>query len=392
MAGLMDGYLGGLKYLSGVQGMEQQKAAFGLEMQQQQQAAQANQQEKGILAQVFRENANQRTTEDVLGGQSRLAQQYRRAGQSIMGVNPKRGIELLREADMAQEKTQRSALEQVQTSLARDKYLSTVASNVADQDSLNDAVRTFAKMGRTIPAKYQVWGDDTKAWFKRQELLGTNAREQQAMEIQRRRTELEEQRQTMRERREDDRVKYESSKETRLREGLELKKRAAGAKATSELGLRGEKELNNEMTVLKDLDKQGAFKALSPGKQIEAAQDVHMRAQKIRSDSLIGGEEPVSAEEALKLAREEVLGEMVVEKGGFFSKDKAERVRGSLDYGKPTGVAPKPGDIIDESEAFKDNKQLNQVKDVAMKAWGEFDLNKYDYRIAPNGTVQRRTK
>lgn len=389
MAGFYEGYLDGLKQLSGLRGMEQQQEINTLRLQEAQQEANSNRQEKDILANVFRQQANERTSVDMLSQQDRLAQQYARAGQAIMSVNPKNGLSLLREADTLRQKTQLAALEQVRAQSERDKYLGTVASNVGDQVSLDDAIRTFAKNGKTIPQKYQTWNEETANWFARQSRLGVGAHEAAKMEIEQRTIELKAEAEARRERREETREKTEASRERRLSMGMEARSRASVSKATSELKLRGEKDTQAEMLVLTDLDGSGGFKALPAGLKIEAAQDVRMRAQKIRADSLLGGEEPVSAEEALRLAREEVLGEISVEKGGWFSKDKASRAPGGGERKvaqAPAGEPPKPGEKPSE---LLDGK----TKATALPVLTDDDYNRLpagSYFMGPDKVLRRK--
>jgi hypothetical protein len=384
MAGLMEGYLGGLQFVSGIQQMQQQRDQFNFSMRQRRQAELDNQQERGIMTQLARSQRELQTTGDLVADQTRLAQQYRNAGAAVMAVNPQDGMSLLKQADSMQMRSQDAALSQMQVATAKDKLAATKAANVSDQDSLSGYVQDMAKIGRMVPKKYQEWNDGTQEWLRKQELLGTTNQERQQLSIQQRKLELAEQQERLRERREDDRVKYEASKEARLREGLEIKKRSAGMKASSEFGLKGEKERQAEMSVLGGMDKQGAFKSLNPGEQIAAAEDVHMRAMKYRADSMLT-EETLSPEEALYAARQEVLGELKVKKGeglfgtGLFGKDTAERVRGGVER-----KAPPPVDRQANTQA--------DVQAAASQAWGSYDPARYEYRISPDGRIQRRAK
>jgi hypothetical protein len=98
---------------------------------------------------------------------------------------------------------------------------------------------------------------------------------------------------------------------------------------------------------------------------------VHYRAQKIRADSLVGGEEPVSAEEALQIAREQVVKEFVSKPGGWFSKDTAERVKGGVEKKAAPAASP---------------------VEQAVKAAGiPYEPELYEYKVE-GGKVLRRKK
>jgi len=340
--GYAEGYLGALSQISGIKDQQQQTKMRGLQIQQQQQEMQDNQQEKSLLSQVFKAKANDMQTGSMADKQDRLAQTYQQAGQRLMGVNPQDGLKLMQEGDRMMHQNAQSRLELARAEKLKGEYLATMASGVEDQSSLDEYVQRAAKEGQVLPQKYQVWNEATKSYLERAVQSAIPIAKQQDLALRSRKLELDKAAEDRRQQDEERKVRLDSTRETRLREGLELKKAAAGSKATSELGLRGEKAIEGEINILKDTDTGGVFKTATPGLQRSAAQDVHYRAQKIRADSLIGGEEPVSAEEALTLAREQVLGEFKVKKGeGVFEKDTAERQKGGVEK-KASGVLEMP--------------------------------------------------
>ena len=91
MAGLMEGYLGGLQFMSGLREMQQKQESHQFAMQQKYEAAQENTQSKGILANVFRKRAEDIGVSDSLTQQNRLANQYQTAGTELMAISPKAG-------------------------------------------------------------------------------------------------------------------------------------------------------------------------------------------------------------------------------------------------------------------------------------------------------------
>ena len=87
MAGLMEGYLGGLRFLSGLQDMQQRKEDQQYQMQQRMEAAQTNRQSKSVLADVFKKRAEDVGVTDSLTLQNRLANQFQTAGTDLMAVD-----------------------------------------------------------------------------------------------------------------------------------------------------------------------------------------------------------------------------------------------------------------------------------------------------------------
>jgi hypothetical protein len=335
--GYSEGYLEALSKMSGVQAQRDSHQQRLQQMQGQQRQAQENQQEKGVLAGVFKQRADQSASMSMADQSDRLAQQYQQAGKKLMGINPADAMKMLQEGDRLTERNAHGRLEMAKAEKLKGEYLASMASTVQDQDGLNEFVQKSAKEGQVVPRKYQEWNQATASYLERAVKGSMPISKQQDLALKARELELKGVAEERKQQDEDRKMRLDSVRETRLREGLDIKKRAAGDKATSELGLRGEKAVEGEINILRDTDTAGAFKSAAPGIQRAAAQDVHYRAQKIRSDSLMGGEEPVSAEEALGLAREQVIGEFKKQKGegflgtGFGGKDTATRQKGGVD-------------------------------------------------------------
>jgi hypothetical protein len=303
-------------------------------MQQQQRELMEQQQERSILADVFASRAQDVAVGDTMAQNDRLAQQYQMAGKRLMGTSPREALKFLREGDTLVRQNSLTRLETAKGEKLKGEYLASVATGVQDQTGLNELVQTYAKEGRTVPRQYQVWNEATARWLERVAQASIPVAKQQDLMLRTRETELRGQAEQRRQQEEDRKIKLDASRESRLREGLEIKKLSAAGKATSELGLRGEQAVLGEQQILADMDEAGVFKSAPPGLQRQAAQDAHMRAQKLRAASLASGdEEPLSAEAALELARREVLGEFATKEGGWFSRDSATRNRG--EGGKP---------------------------------------------------------
>lgn len=336
MPGFYHGYLEGLTKISGIQAMQNQSQMDQLRIAQQRQSMDNSAQEQNLLKQAFSAKTDLQTIAEQINGQDRIAQMYMKAGQSIMHLNPKDGMALMRTAEEHQQKTALAGLETVKAESEKEKLAGTISANVDDQDSLNLAVSKLAKLGRMVPAKYRTWNSDTKDWFERQSKLGMSAHEQQRAAIELEQLRLKQRDEDRKIALEESKVRTEASREARLSQGLQIKQRASANKASAELGMKTGKDRETELKILSDLDSTGGFKALPAGKQLEAAEDVHMRAQKIYAESLVAGDEdPISKEDALRMARQEVIREIEKTPGGFFSKDTADRKVGGVEKKEP---------------------------------------------------------
>lgn len=359
-------YLEGLQTMAGIQDLEakrqeQQRQGemarrsenYRLQKERSQDEAAVN--ERSILREVFSQKADARTDSDITALYGRLSQQYADAGRRLMGVNPKDGLSLMKESDALRTQGDQAQVERLKADHLRDQYLGTVAAGVSDQNSLDEAKTVFAKQGKTIPAKYQTWGAATKSWLERVQRLSIPVHEQQRMEIEMRQIKIREDDERRKQVRDNTKEKEEAARETRRRDNLQYRRDVSAGKAEAGLGLRGEKAVMGEVEILKGMDKAGVFSSkATPGQQLEAAYDVHMRAQQmIRADRLVQrteegddseGDEnkPLSPEAALRLARHAVLTEFAVKKGEhIWSSDTAERkpqVGGVAEPAKPTAA------------------------------------------------------
>jgi hypothetical protein len=350
MAGLMEGYLGGLQYLSGLQDMDQKKQAFDLDYQQRVDAANENRQSKDILAQVFKKSAADLSVTDSLTSQSRLADKFQEAGTQVLSSNPKSGMELIKQASDLRARVQNAAIEQAQAGVLQDKLLAGRAAQVYDQESLDGYVKDLAKAGRVIPQKYQVWSPETESWMKKQEMLGVTAYQQKQLELSTAREKNQERLADIRAEAEKQKTIYENSKEARLRDRQVSQERIAGIKSANVFKLRGDKDRAVEVGALESMDTEGLFKKADPGIKNSAADDVRFRATKIYADSLtnLDPDNQLSQEDALRLARESVLGEMKKDGSSWNPFAGVTRDAGSKEPKAPVGGRAQVGEASPE--------------------------------------------
>jgi hypothetical protein len=143
----------------------------------------------------------------------------------------------------------------------------------------------------------------------------------------------------------DTKEKLDSAREARLQQSLEIRTRGAQSRATADLGLKSKADWEGEIASLAGSDTEGNFKALNPGMQRIAAQDVRARAQKMYADTMmLDPEDRISKEEALRQARESVLGEVKVKGSAWYNPFGGEVTReaGSLAPVSPVGKKAPP--------------------------------------------------
>ena len=372
MAGLAEGYLMGLKYISGLQEMEQSQARFQWEQAAQRRAQDEHQQEQSILATVFRDVRDQRTQSDTIAADWQLASKYLQAGQRLMAVNPSDGIKLINEGQKLAGAADAKQLSKMEIEQMRDSYLGSIAGSIGDQSSLDEAKQKFARYGKTIPARYQTWNEETKAYFARQSMLGVSGQKQKELEIHMLQTQIRDRQEQERERNDEIKARATAAAETRKREALEWRKKQQGeGQEISAKGAAREfpmpkkaEEFAREIQILTEADETGNFKSLSPGKQQDAIGAVVRRARELYVQDFIAGED-LEPSKYIVQARQEIL----------------------------NGVEAPPSWLDKAKGVFSEKKTgSGDVRSSAVQAWGSYDPSQWDYRIDPDGVVARRRK
>lgn len=372
MAGLAEGYLMGLKYISGLQEMEQSQARFQWEQAAQRRAQDEHQQEQSILATVFRDVRDQRNQSDTIAADGQMANRYLQAGQRIMAVNPSDGIKLINEGQRLSSAADAKQLSKMEIEQMRDSYLGSIAGSIGDQSSLDDAKQKFARYGKTIPTRYQTWNEETKAYFARQSMLGVSGQKQKELEIHMLNTQIRDRQEQERERNDDIKARATAAAEVRKREAMEARERRlsagrdiSGKDAAREFPMpKKAEEFAREIQILTDADETGNFKSLDTGKKQAAVDAVVRRARELYVQDFIAGED-LEPSKYISQARQEIL-------------NSTEAPQSWLDKAKGVFSSRK-------SEAAG-------IEGSAMKAWGSYDPSQWDYRIDPDGVIARRRK
>lgn len=156
----------------------QQMAARNLEMQQKADAINQAKQEEALLKKAALARANEDKMYTGLDMGSRLADNMIKTGQELQVISPTKGLAMIKEGVDAQHKSESERLQSLQILHAKHEFLAGTAMGIKDQETLEQAIPEFAKAGIDIPHKYQVWTDQTKAWFE-QKMVGSEVAQKQ---------------------------------------------------------------------------------------------------------------------------------------------------------------------------------------------------------------------
>lgn len=173
--GYYGGYVNTLVALSGVADQQSAIAARDQVMQQRQQQSQLDATTRNTLLTMFNRQMQNQTKLDYYDANDAVANQYRSAGQAIMGSDPQTGLNLLKEADQfgLQNTQQRLAASRVAQDTSN--RLAAFAGLVDDQTGLDDYKALLAQTGQQLPEQYSTMNDATKAYLRRTAALALPA-------------------------------------------------------------------------------------------------------------------------------------------------------------------------------------------------------------------------
>jgi hypothetical protein len=165
----MPGYYSGL--LEGMQGAQQIKASQTMQAERQQtiqmnaQNMALQQQERQLMMQAFQGGAEARSGMEDADSLNAAAKKMAAVGQRIMGLDPAKGISMLREAGTLRQQASQQGLRNIEIAQKKNELLGNTATLVQDQTSLNDAVMELSKEGVVVPPKYRQWNPESQKWW-----------------------------------------------------------------------------------------------------------------------------------------------------------------------------------------------------------------------------------
>lgn len=165
----MPGYYSGL--LEGMQGAQQIKASQTMQaerrqtMQMRAQQMALQNQERQLMMQAFQGGADARSGLEEADTLDAAAKRMAAVGQRIMGIDPAKGIAMLKEAGNLRQQKAQQGLHNIEVAQKKNEVLATTAMTVQDQGSLNDAMAELSREGIVVPPKYRQWGPEAQKWW-----------------------------------------------------------------------------------------------------------------------------------------------------------------------------------------------------------------------------------
>jgi hypothetical protein len=318
ITGYYGGYLNALSTISGVEEAQNRIAARNQQMQMAAKQDALDDQTRQTLSTAF--SAQQRNG-DVLTKfdlEDQTAQQYRNAGKAVMASDPKTGIALMREGDLALHQNQGRRLEAAKVEMIENDRLASLAGMVETQDQLDEYVKLQASKGRVVPREFQTLTPATKAYLERQAFLLDPASKAAGLLFRTKKLELDEAERQRKAEAEKERQAQAERREANRQAGNSLKE---GARSLSSVAPKSDMAYQEEINLMTAADPEDLFKKVHPGLQRQAVQDAHMRARQFLQQN-----PKLTPEDALAEARRSVLAEFIPAR---FSWQSPERLKPS---------------------------------------------------------------
>lgn len=293
------GYYSGLKEGLEVQStIEARRETTRLQQLQRQQAEKQMAEEertKQILSNVYSSQVPIKLGDDYEDTLNQLANQSTQAGQALMQVNPKEGINFMKQAYEQRVQAQDAAKRSYERKKTQVEMAGNIASQVTDQASLDEAIGQLSEVGVQVPDRVKVWSPATKEWFGRRAIaseayLKSIELDQKANQIKINQEEASS--------KQADRLAKQKAAETKE---LRAQQKIASAKQSYKPSKEETKLVNQEIDVLAETDDR--FDSLDSDVQKIAGRDVrYLKTAFMSSDPTL------SEDQALQRARRTVLG------------------------------------------------------------------------------------
>jgi hypothetical protein len=284
----------------------QMMAMRNQDMAKQSQEMEQQKAEENLLKKSFGAKQTDANIQEDSNNKQSLVDKFMSAGQSMMEINPTKGIAMIKEAEALQQGKSESDLKSLQLVAIRHEAMAQVAIGINDQESLNTAIPELAKTGTVIPPKYRVWNEETKNWLGQRVKGSKTAKEALELDLKVGAAALA--------------AKKEQNLEANRKVKAQLAERRLAALRTP--GTKtykdpSENTIYNDITELKGLSE--GFDDLSSKHQVAAAKDYNRRAYYYQTQGI---SDPV---QAFAMAKEDILNN-ISEEGEYlgFTVDKKD--------------------------------------------------------------------
>lgn len=324
--GYYGGYLNALQTLSGVAAQQQQQQAQQFALQQAQQQAQRSDAVRAQLGQAFAVQQRQQLQGNTEQHYDQLAQSYRQAGSSVMGLDPRQGLELMQAGESLARNNARIQLDKSRAEKYQMDHLASLAFGVQDQGSLDVFAAESERAGRPLPENMRTYSPEVQSSIDAIKSQAIPASKQASLALQVRAIEARAAENKKRQEERDAKAVETARREARLQQSAEDTRRQREGRPAE---LRNQEAYNGEIEILSMMDSRGFFGKAEPGLQRKAVQDVHFLAGQLMRDN-----PQLPARDALDEARMKVLGEL--DREGIIGF--REIVRKPADRNAPTRV------------------------------------------------------
>lgn len=336
--GFYEGYLEGMQ---GLQRMQSQALDYKIKSEE----FRKQQDERALLSKVFNAQSNQKIGMQQDQSEMQLAQQYKRAGQALMAINPKDGMAFMKQAEDMSMKASQKQVHSFQVLKAQNELAGEISAGVIDQSSLTNAVNQLAQLGIRVPPQFRQWGPQAEAYFKFKAMQSIPMAKQLELGARQQQIEINQKRLDETKAENDRKDAARQVREKRLQNQLKVKT------ARLEKPVK-EEDVLSEVKILQSM--KAGVKNLDPGEKRMVAQLVRQRAAQNLKDNV--GDEDYDEEKAFFEARQSVLDQIETEDGilgtPFMSKAKL-KAKQQQQGGKPSQQQFEEGKIYVDAKGNK---------------------------------------
>jgi hypothetical protein len=247
-----------------------------------------------LATQAFQNNKASRQAGSEIDSDLDLAKQLDSAATAVMAVDPKRGIEYLKQSSEFKKMSAMRATQAVQEKQAKIALAGDIASTVTDEESAQRAAAEYAKLGMDVPAKFLTWNDESAKFWENRATFSKNYVAKMRLENEAFKSTLQQQDIQSKIKERETNAKIKEQKETRLQQNIEQ------SKLTYKPSKEETKEVKREAELLSSSDER--FANLTDEELQAAAKDVRYLTQSIMVTEGITDRSVAQAKARLQIA------------------------------------------------------------------------------------------
>jgi hypothetical protein len=294
------GVLAGRQFLA-----EQQERQENLRLKQLQREGLLRQmaeedQTKALLSKAYSSNVPLNTADNAAKSNLAIGAESISAGRAIMGVNPKVGLDLIKQGQIAQQQATMDEIRNSQLKAARAEEAGLIMGSITDQQTLDEALEPLSRLGVVIPDRYKTYSPETQEWLKNRAIASERYLRSLQIQNETKRVVLDEQYKNALIEDKTKKQKLAEAREERLKNKV-----TAGAKIKTI----PQKEILMEVAGLNQIDE---FSDLDKGAKLQAARDVFSLANQYLAEGTAENQAV-----AMARARQEIIKRIDPETGEY---------------------------------------------------------------------------